>query len=232
MRIDLNADLGEGVTDDAGLLEVATSANLACGFHAGDEETMRAGVHHRREDRRGDRGAGLLRRPRALRPPPPRSRRADVLTGVGRGAGPAAHQDRGRSAAPRSPTSSRTERSTTGSSTTRSRPRGPARERLAAGARASRFGDPPPRRAGRSHRRRGGLPRPRLHRGRQAGAARPAGGTGRRRRRDRGQRGRDGRGGEVRSLCVHGDSPGAVDAARAVRAALERGGVRRAPLGT
>jgi UPF0271 protein len=42
MRIDLNADLGEGVTDDAGLLEVVTSANLACGFHAGDEETMRA----------------------------------------------------------------------------------------------------------------------------------------------------------------------------------------------
>lgn len=42
MRIDLNADLGEGMTDDAALLEVVTSANLACGFHAGDEETMRA----------------------------------------------------------------------------------------------------------------------------------------------------------------------------------------------
>jgi UPF0271 protein len=41
MRIDLNADLGEGVTDDEGLLAVVTSANLACGFHAGDEETMR-----------------------------------------------------------------------------------------------------------------------------------------------------------------------------------------------
>lgn len=41
-RIDLNADLGEGVTDDDGLLEVVTSANLACGFHAGDEETMRS----------------------------------------------------------------------------------------------------------------------------------------------------------------------------------------------
>ena len=41
-RIDLNADLGEGVTDDEGLLEVVTSANLACGFHAGDEDTMRA----------------------------------------------------------------------------------------------------------------------------------------------------------------------------------------------
>ena len=40
--IDLNADLGEGVTDDEGLLAVVTSANLACGFHAGDEATMRA----------------------------------------------------------------------------------------------------------------------------------------------------------------------------------------------
>jgi UPF0271 protein len=41
-RIDLNADLGEGVTDDAGLMAVVTSANVACGFHAGDERTMRA----------------------------------------------------------------------------------------------------------------------------------------------------------------------------------------------
>lgn len=40
-QIDLNADLGEGVTDDPGLLAVVTSANLACGFHAGDEATMR-----------------------------------------------------------------------------------------------------------------------------------------------------------------------------------------------
>lgn len=40
-RIDLNADLGEGVTDDAALLAVVTSANVACGFHAGDEAIMR-----------------------------------------------------------------------------------------------------------------------------------------------------------------------------------------------
>ncbi|MGZ4459774.1 MAG: LamB/YcsF family protein [Nocardioidaceae bacterium] len=38
--IDLNADLGEGVTDDEGLLAVVTSANVACGYHAGDRETM------------------------------------------------------------------------------------------------------------------------------------------------------------------------------------------------
>lgn len=40
MRIDLNADLAEGVTDDTGLLAIVTSANVACGFHAGDAETM------------------------------------------------------------------------------------------------------------------------------------------------------------------------------------------------
>ena len=41
MRVDLNADLGEDVTDDEGLLAVVTSANVACGFHAGDAATMR-----------------------------------------------------------------------------------------------------------------------------------------------------------------------------------------------
>src|SRR4051812_2658249 len=40
--VDLNADLGEEVTDDAGLLEVVSSANVACGFHAGNLEVMRA----------------------------------------------------------------------------------------------------------------------------------------------------------------------------------------------
>ncbi|NBM19960.1 LamB/YcsF family protein [Streptomyces sp. GC420] len=44
--IDLNADLGEGfgrwrLTDDEALLSVVTSANVACGFHAGDAATMR-----------------------------------------------------------------------------------------------------------------------------------------------------------------------------------------------
>jgi UPF0271 protein len=39
-RIDLNADLGEEVTDDAALMAVVTSANVACGFHAGTAQTM------------------------------------------------------------------------------------------------------------------------------------------------------------------------------------------------
>jgi UPF0271 protein len=38
--VDLNADLGEGF-DDHELLAIVTSANVACGFHAGDAATMR-----------------------------------------------------------------------------------------------------------------------------------------------------------------------------------------------
>ncbi|MFC6341295.1 LamB/YcsF family protein, partial [Nocardioides hankookensis] len=40
--IDLNADLGEEVTDDPALLAVVTSANVACGYHAGSAAIMRA----------------------------------------------------------------------------------------------------------------------------------------------------------------------------------------------
>ena len=39
-RIDLNADMGEGMGDDAAMLGIVTSANVACGFHAGDADTM------------------------------------------------------------------------------------------------------------------------------------------------------------------------------------------------
>ena len=45
MRIDINSDLGEGfgpytIADDAGLMGIITSANLACGYHAGDPVIM------------------------------------------------------------------------------------------------------------------------------------------------------------------------------------------------
>jgi UPF0271 protein len=45
MKIDLNADLGEGfgpwpMGDDAALLDLVSSANVACGFHAGDPLIM------------------------------------------------------------------------------------------------------------------------------------------------------------------------------------------------
>lgn len=40
MKIDLNADLGEGSASDQELLQLVSSANIACGFHAGDAATM------------------------------------------------------------------------------------------------------------------------------------------------------------------------------------------------
>ena len=43
-RIDLNCDLGEGAGHDAELMPLITSANIACGGHAGDGQTMRAAV--------------------------------------------------------------------------------------------------------------------------------------------------------------------------------------------
>ncbi|HYS29422.1 MAG TPA: 5-oxoprolinase subunit PxpA [Candidatus Limnocylindria bacterium] len=39
--IDLNADVGESAGDDASLIPLITSANVACGGHAGDPQTMR-----------------------------------------------------------------------------------------------------------------------------------------------------------------------------------------------
>jgi UPF0271 protein len=45
VRIDLNADLGEDCgADDAAMLDVVSSANVACGFHAGGGEVMAATV--------------------------------------------------------------------------------------------------------------------------------------------------------------------------------------------
>jgi UPF0271 protein len=42
--IDLNSDLGEGAGTDAQLMPLISSANIACGGHAGDESTMREAV--------------------------------------------------------------------------------------------------------------------------------------------------------------------------------------------
>nr|WP_026917427.1 5-oxoprolinase subunit PxpA [Gordonia shandongensis] len=40
--IDLNADLGEGVGDDSAMIDLVTSANIACGFHAGTPADLAA----------------------------------------------------------------------------------------------------------------------------------------------------------------------------------------------
>ena len=65
MEIDLNCDLGEGSPHDAELMPLITSANIACGFHAGDPATafatltlaarhgVRAGAHPGFPDREG-----------------------------------------------------------------------------------------------------------------------------------------------------------------------------------
>jgi UPF0271 protein len=44
MKIDLNCDMGEGCGNDAALMEHISSTNIACGFHAGDTETMKRTV--------------------------------------------------------------------------------------------------------------------------------------------------------------------------------------------
>jgi UPF0271 protein len=54
MRINLNADLGEGygpwkMGDDAAMLDIVASANIACGGHAGDPDTMRRTLRLARE---------------------------------------------------------------------------------------------------------------------------------------------------------------------------------------
>lgn len=45
MRVDLNCDVGEGAGHDAELMPLITSANIACGIHAGDVDTMRDAVN-------------------------------------------------------------------------------------------------------------------------------------------------------------------------------------------
>ena len=44
MKIDLNCDMGENIGKDEDIMPYITSANIACGFHAGDENTMRETV--------------------------------------------------------------------------------------------------------------------------------------------------------------------------------------------
>lgn len=65
MKIDLNCDMGENAGNDEEIMPYITSANIACGFHAGDEESMRttirlakqygvaAGAHPSWKDREG-----------------------------------------------------------------------------------------------------------------------------------------------------------------------------------
>jgi UPF0271 protein len=44
MKIDLNCDMGENIGNDEDIMLYITSANIACGFHAGDEISMRTTI--------------------------------------------------------------------------------------------------------------------------------------------------------------------------------------------
>ena len=44
LSVDLNADLGEGASSEGELLPLITSANIACGFHAGSPASMTASI--------------------------------------------------------------------------------------------------------------------------------------------------------------------------------------------
>ena len=49
LSVDLNSDLGEGSGYDNELFELISSANIATGFHAGDSDTMHAAVYAAKE---------------------------------------------------------------------------------------------------------------------------------------------------------------------------------------
>ncbi len=46
MTIDLNCDMGEGMPDDLALMPYISSVNIACGYHAGDEDIMKRTVEN------------------------------------------------------------------------------------------------------------------------------------------------------------------------------------------
>ena len=246
--IDLNSDLGESfgvwrLGDDEAMLEVVTSANVACGFHAGDPSTLRRGVHGGRRTtacRSAPRSSypDLARvRPALHRHRPPRparrravpARRARRLRPGGRRRGRL--RQAARRAVPR-------RRSTARARPTPSSPRRPSTTRRSpCSARRARACCGRPTTAGLEPVAEAFADRAYLARrpARAALGARRAGrraGRGRRPGRAPGDRAR-GRCPSTapsstvpaRSLCVHGDTPGAVELARAVRDALDAAGV-------
>lgn len=46
LSIDLNCDLGEGMPNDKALMNYISSANIACGYHAGDESTIQRTIEY------------------------------------------------------------------------------------------------------------------------------------------------------------------------------------------
>jgi 5-oxoprolinase (ATP-hydrolysing) subunit A len=46
ISVDLNCDMGEGTGNDEAIMPYISSANIACGFHAGDEKTIGETIEH------------------------------------------------------------------------------------------------------------------------------------------------------------------------------------------
>lgn len=44
LKIDLNCDMGEGMDTDPTIMPYISSANIACGFHAGDDDTIKRSI--------------------------------------------------------------------------------------------------------------------------------------------------------------------------------------------
>ena len=148
-EIDLNSDVGESfgrwmLGDDAAMMPSVTSANVACGFHAGDPTHAAPHLRARRRGRRHRRRPGRLPGPRRLRPavhrhgPGRADRRHHLPDRRAAGAG-RRRRDRGqlrqaaRRALQRRPF-------TTSVQAPRGRRRRPRRRRRPAGARAARLG--------------------------------------------------------------------------------------------
>jgi UPF0271 protein len=229
--IDLNADLGEGVTDDESLLEVVSSANVACGYHAGDVETMTAvceraagrgvvvGAQVSYDDREGfgrrelDVAYALLRDQVAAQ--------VSALDDIARQAGSAVAYVKAHGAlyhrVAKDPEQARALLDASGSLPVLAMPGALVLELAAAAGRTTwREGFPD-----------------RRYEGERTGAGLGQGGLVSRDEPDAvlhdpdevaGRAVELARSGSVDSVCVHGDSPGAVATAHAVRAALEAAG--------
>ena len=74
-KINLNADIAEGwgaydIGNDAELMKIIKSASVACGFHAGDPNTMHRSCMLAKEEGVQRRRAPRVQRPVGLRPAP------------------------------------------------------------------------------------------------------------------------------------------------------------------
>ena len=51
IKVDINADVGEGVNNEALLMPLLSSCNIACGGHAGNKKTMQNVIRIAKKER-------------------------------------------------------------------------------------------------------------------------------------------------------------------------------------